>query len=77
MIPLVAFIALHPGHSINIAIVSITEVHLRAVVALLVLPIASVTMLAEADLLVCDCVLHFGELSLLMGHDRGLGIAYL
>jgi len=74
MVPLVTFFALHPGHAIYIAIVSIAEVHLRAVVTLLVLFVACVAVFTEADQLVRDRMLHLGEFCLLVGNDRRLRI---
>ena len=72
VIPLFAAIAHHPGHAIDVAVISITEVDLRAPITALVLLVACMTMLTEAHLLLGYWQLDLGELGLLLSQERSL-----
>ena len=69
MVPLVARVAGDPGFPVDLAIIGSREVHLQAVVALLVGSVALVAELTETDPLVPDRLLHLLELGLLSGYD--------
>ena len=72
VIPLFAAITHHPGHAIDVAVISITEVDLRAPITALVLLVACMTMLTEAHLLLGYWQLDLGELGLLLSQERSL-----
>ena len=74
MIPLLAAIAHHPGHAIDVAVICVAEVDLRAPVAALVLLVARMAVLAEAHYFVAPCHLQLDlrELGLLLSQERGL-----
>ena len=54
MVPFLTAVAFDPSFTVDIAIVGCREVHLEAVVALLVVHVALVAPLTEADPLIGD-----------------------
>jgi len=72
MVPLFAAIAHHPGHAVDVAIVRIAEVHLRAPIAPLVLLVARVAVLAKTHVLVPYLQLHFRKFCLFLSQKRCL-----
>ena len=69
MVPGITAITVDPVLAVDLSIVGTTEVHLVAVVALLVGSVALVAELTETDPLVPDRQLHLLELGLLSGYD--------
>ena len=73
MVPLFALITAHPKLAINLTIVSRVQIHLKAVVALLVENEAFVAKIAEADPFLSRQNLDLRELGgLLVRHCRSL-----
>ena len=85
MVPLAAFVALNPFETVNLTVISVTEVHLIAVITLLILLEAFVAVFTEADLVFCCFLIwlavlskerhlkpHLGELGLLVGKQGRL-----
>ena len=76
MIPLFAQVATHPHLAVNLAVVALAEVHLRAVVALLVRLVAVEAVLAEAHMHVLVVQLYLRELRLFLRQRRVLRLIY-